>query len=143
MVYRLLKNWMVARRPKKEKMRLRSEKEALPEEGVQASSFAISNVFVRARDEAQRKKVMQTIGQLSELWGRDNEMVRWLAHTDATYGHLEKMANLDRLSADWLHELNEAMRVAEANVLARLDEFGEKSQQDPKSYLEYGGRRQQ
>ncbi len=127
--------------------RVFSRDEEPAEEGVQvplpASPAVVSNVIVRARDEVQRKKVMQTIAQLSERWGRDNEMVWLLARVDATYEHLEKMAGLDRRSTDWVHELAKAMQVATENVddVAReaeelsklLDELGEKSGQDPKS----------
>ena len=91
-----------------------------------APSSVISQVMVRAADEGQRAKVMNTLSYLWELWG-DEERVYILARVEGTYPHLEKMADMEPVSVQWIEELTLATSVANDSVEAILQEQEENS----------------
>ena len=96
---------------------------ALPE-GFDSQIF--SQVIVRAETPEQKTKVMHTAFQLAQLWkdGNQAHVPRVMVMIDATYPHLERMADLEAYGSDWLSELAAAMQVTadSADDLVRQSE---------------------
>lgn len=84
----------------------------------------MSNILVRARDSAQVEKVTTAVQQIEQIWTDEDQrnMVKVMLMIDGTYTHLEKMADLDPLSADWLAELTKAMEITNEGAEQLLKE---------------------
>jgi len=80
-------------------------------EGFDSQIF--SQVMVRAKTPEQRTKVAQTAFYLARLWkdGESAHIPQVMVMVEATYPHLEQMANLEPLSSDWLTELATVMQL--------------------------------
>lgn len=79
-------------------------------EGFDSQIF--SQVMVRAETREQQAKVMRTALQLAQLWkdGDQAHLPRAMVMVEATYPHLERMADLEVYGSDWLSELAAAMQ---------------------------------
>ncbi len=80
-------------------------------EGFDSKIF--SQVMVRAKTPEQQTKVAHTAFYLARLWkdGNSAHIPQVMAMVEATYPHLERMADLEPLSSDWLAELATAMQL--------------------------------
>lgn len=72
----------------------------------------LSEVIVRARDEAEGQKVLKAIAQLRDLWGEDEPRLWLLARVEASYPHLVEMADAEPRSSEWLASFASAMGAA-------------------------------
>ena len=72
-----------------------------------------ANILTRARDSVQVEKVTTAIQQLEQIWTKEEQrnLVKIMLMIDGTYPHLEKMADLNPLSAGWLAQLVKAMEI--------------------------------
>ena len=80
-------------------------------EGFDSQIFG--EVIVRAETPEQKTKVMHTAFQLAQLWKDSNQahLPRVMVMIDATYRHLERMADLEAYGPAWLAELAAAIQV--------------------------------
>lgn len=83
--------------------------------------------MVRAETPEQRVKVMRTACRLAQLWedGNQAHIPRLMVMIEATYPHLERMADLEVYSSDWLAELATAMQVTANST----DDFARQSEE--------------
>ena len=78
-----------------------------------------ANILARARDSIQTEKTTTAVRQLEQIWAgdeRQQNLVMVMLMIDETYPQLEKMADLDFMTADWLAELTRAMEIAHAGM---------------------------
>ncbi len=87
-----------------------------------------ANILARARDPEQVEKVTIAIQQIEQVWTEkeNRELAKAMLIFDETYPHLEKMADLEPLSAEWLAEWTKAMEVA----TKRADELMKEQEED-------------
>ena len=72
-----------------------------------------ANILARARDAEQVEKVTIAAQQIEQIWtGENRNLLKAMLMIDATYPHLEKMADLAPMSAEWMSEWSKAMEVA-------------------------------
>lgn len=75
----------------------------------------LAQVMVRARDEAQRIKVMSALKQMRTT-STDQDELRVMAMMEGCYPHLEKLADFDRLSAEWVEEYAKVLEFVNENI---------------------------
>ena len=77
-----------------------------------------ANVLARARDHIQVEKITTAARQLEQIWLGDEQrkLVKVMLTIDTTYPHLERMSDLDFMSADWLAELTRAMEITHGEM---------------------------
>ena len=88
-----------------------------------------ANILARARDSVQVEKVTTAIQQIEQIWEKEEQrnLVKIMLMIDGTYPHLEKMADLDPLSAGWLAQWTKAMEIANEGAEQLLKEQEEVS----------------
>ena len=92
------------------------DREAIPIENVDSSILA--NILVNSTDTGtEATKVLDAIKQLMTLWsGENKDIARFLALIPEAYPHLERMADTDYISVEWMKALSEALAAAENNA---------------------------
>lgn len=85
-----------------------------------------SEVMMRIAAPEQQSKVMRAAFQLAQLWqyGDLAHIPRVMVMVEATYPHLERMADLEVYTTDWLSELTAAMQLT-AEFTGNHDQLSE------------------
>ena len=106
---------------------LRHNDESIPlPPGFDSSVF--NHVISRAISSEQQTKVLRTTYHLSQLWqgSKTSEITEIIVMVDATYPHLERMADLEIFGDNWLAELATVVKITMGsadNLVGQSEQF--------------------
>jgi hypothetical protein len=95
---------------------------------VGLDSKIFNQVMVQAITPEQQTKVLRTAFHLTQLWkgGNTAHIPQVIVKVEATYPHLERMADLEIFGSDWLAELATVIQLTSDSadgLVSQLEQF--------------------